>query len=79
VNGISIDRLALQIPGISEEDARELAAAIGQNLAKVDYPPGVRDLPTLRIDLSPEGAGSDRALMAEQIASQIVMQIKQLP
>jgi hypothetical protein len=79
VSGISIDRLALEIPGISEKEARELAAAIGQNLAKADYPPGVRDLPTLRIDLSPQGAGFDRALMAEQIASEILMQIKQLP
>ena len=78
MSGISIDRLALQIPGISEADARELAAAIGQNLAKVDYPPGVRDLPTLRIDLL-EGAGSDRALMAEHIVSEILMQIRQIP
>jgi hypothetical protein len=79
MSGISIDRLALQIPGISEEEARELAAAIGQNLAQVDYPPGVRNLPMLRIDLSPEWAGSDRALMAEQITSEILMQINQLP
>ena len=73
-----IDRLTLQVPGLSETKARRLALAIAEGLAAAGLPGGASDVSTLRVELTASAdTGTDR--LASQIVSAILQQLQQLP
>ena len=75
-----IDRLTLQVPGLSETKARRLALAIADGLAAAGLPDdgAAGDVRTLRVELAVSAdTGPDR--LAGQIVSAILQQLQQLP
>jgi hypothetical protein len=75
---ISIDRLALQVPFMSEAQGHRLAMGIANGLAVAGLSSVAGEVPTLRIDLT-ANAGADPDRLAEQVVAQIVRQLRQLP
>lgn len=75
--GITIDRLTLELPGVSESQARRLALGISEGLAAGGLT-GSGDVPTIRVDLT-AGAGGDTDRLARRIVEDILRQLRRLP
>ena len=74
----AIDRLILEVPGLSESDGRRLALLVGHGLGAVGAAGAGRDIPTLRLDLvAKPNAGPDE--LARQILEELVRQVRRLP
>ena len=76
--GISIDRMTLESTGISEPQARRLAMGITEGLGARGESIVLRDVPAVCINLTASaGVGVDQ--LAEQVVSEILRQLRQLP
>jgi hypothetical protein len=75
---ISIDRLTLHVPGLSESDCRRLALEVAEGLGAARASGGGRDIPSLRLDLL---AGPETGLdeLARQIVLQLLHEVRRLP
>lgn len=73
---IEIDALHIKIPGLSEREGRQLAAAVSQGLA-LQMPDGMssRHLDRLDLQLTTSGANS-QAQLAQQIVHAIIQQLQ---
>jgi hypothetical protein len=75
---IRIDRLALQVPGLTAADGRRLALQVAHGLAAAGAAGGGRAVPALRLDMTAApGAGVDE--LAEQIVAEVLRQLRRLP
>jgi hypothetical protein len=75
---IRIDRLALQVPGLTAADGWRLALRVAEGLATARAAGGGSDVPVLRLDLTAAaGAGVDE--LAEQIVAEMLRQLRRLP
>lgn len=78
MSDVRIDRLTLDVPGLSESDGRRLALRVAAGLSSAGVAGGGRDIPALRLDLIPgPGAGVDE--LAQQIVAAFVRQVRRLP
>ena len=75
---LSIDRLILNVPGLSESDGRRLAEQVADGLGSLRFVGGGRDIPTLNLDLQP-GRGESLDELARQIVNEFARQVRQLP
>jgi hypothetical protein len=77
-NKLSIDRLSLQVPGLTEPEGRRLAVLVAQGLGSLGPLGGGREVPTLRLDLeAPPSAGVDE--LARRIVAELARQVARLP
>jgi hypothetical protein len=75
---ISIDRLTLHIPGLSESDGRRLALRVAEGLGAARGAGGGRDIPALRLDLlAGPNAGVDE--LARQVVREVWRQVQRHP
>ncbi len=72
--GVSIDRLTLSVPWMSEAQGRRLAMGIVDGLAATGLSWAGGQFPTLRIDLTANADGNPDRL-AERVIAEIVRQI----
>jgi hypothetical protein len=76
--GISIDRMTMELTGVSESQARRLAMGITEGLAAADVSNVSNDVRTMRVSLTASaGTGADK--LAEQVISEILQELKRLP
>ena len=73
MDDIYIERLVLDIPGLSTEDAKELSKHVGDGLAKKAN--GAGTFETLTIDLNEQAASRNLPRLADQIVDSILKQI----
>jgi hypothetical protein len=74
VSAIWIDRLTLQVPGLSAADGRRLALLVARGLGTAEAAGCGRDLPAVRLDLvAPPSAGVDE--LARRIVAAVLDQI----
>lgn len=73
---IQIDEMTLRIPGIGEEEGRQLGADVAQRLAG-QLPDNLapQQLGELRVQL-PLSPGLSRGQMAEAVANRILLELK---
>jgi hypothetical protein len=72
---ISIDRLTLELSGVSEFQARRLAIGITEGLPVAGLSNMARDVPAMRIDLT-ASTGMDSDKLAQQVISEILGQLR---
>ena len=77
MDSLSIDRLTLQVPWLSESGGRRLALRVAEGLGDVALG-GARDIPALRLELTAD-PGSDVDQLTRQIVSEILRQIRRQP
>jgi hypothetical protein len=78
MNEVRIDRLTLQVPGLTPAQGRRLALQVAAGIATAGAAGGGRDIPALRLDLTAApGAGAD--VLAEQIVAEVLRQVRRLP
>jgi hypothetical protein len=78
MNEVRIDRLTLQVPGMTPAEGRRLALQVAAGIATARSAGGGRDIPALRLDLTAApGAGVD--VLAEQIVAEVLRQVRRLP
>ena len=65
---VRIDRLVLDMPGRSAEEARRIALLVAEGLAAADGLPQVGDLPTLRVAIEAD-RNTDSATLARHIVA----------
>ncbi len=75
---VRIDRLILQVPGLTPAEGKRLALQVAAGIATARAAGGGRDIPALRLDLTAAPGGSVDAL-AEQLVAEIRRQIQRLP
>ncbi len=71
---VSIDRLTLSVPFMSEAQGRKLAAGIADGLAATGLSWAGGQYPTLRVDVT-ANAGANPDYLAEQVIAEIIRQI----
>lgn len=74
---LNVERLTLQVSGVSERDARRLALLVSECLAHSSLPPvasGEIGAMQLRVAPPPDGNLSE---LAEQIAAELIQQLAQ--
>jgi hypothetical protein len=75
---VRIDRLSLQVPGLSPAEGQRLALRVANGIATAGAGGGGRDIPDVRLDLTAApGAGVDA--LAEQIVAEVLRQVRWLP
>ncbi len=75
---VRIDRLTLQVPGLTPAEGRRLALQVAWGVATVGAAGGGRDVPALRLDLTAApGIGVDA--LAEQVVAEVLRQVRRLP
>ncbi len=73
--GISIDRMTMELTGVSESQARRLAMGITAGLAAAGLSNMASDVPAMRINLT-ASTGIDSDKLAEQVISEILRQLR---
>jgi len=73
--GISIDRLTLQVPGLSPAAARSLALAVANQLAAAGRVAMAEAMPVMRVDLVAD-ADTDPGRLATQLVSEVMRQLQ---
>ncbi|MGO9935489.1 MAG: hypothetical protein ACLPV8_27270 [Steroidobacteraceae bacterium] len=76
--GISIERLALQLPAMTEAQGRRLALGIADGLAAAGLDWAGGEYPTMRIDLT-AGSVVDADRLAKQVVAEIARQLHRVP
>jgi hypothetical protein len=77
MNEISVDRLILQAPGLSETEGRRLGGLIAEGLEALGAVAGPRDIPALRLDLTaPRAGGVDE--LARHVVAEIVRRVSRI-
>ena len=73
---VEINELQIRVPGMNQEEGAVLGREVAERVA-AGIPGNIRDqhIPELRIQLR-EALSTDKAVMAERIAEQIIRQIK---
>ena len=72
---VQIDRLILQVPGLSVADGRRLAQQVADGLGRLT---GGLNVAALRLDLrGAAGAGVDE--LAQQIVAALLREVRRLP
>jgi hypothetical protein len=74
MNNLAIDRLILDVPGLSESDGRRLARQVADGLGSARLGGGL-DIPTMHLDLRP-GRGDGVDELARQIVAEFARQIR---
>jgi hypothetical protein len=77
VDGLTIDRLTLNVEGMSPADARRLALEVARGL-EAAVPGAHGDVPVLRLDLT-AAADAGVSELARQIVAELVRQVRRLP
>lgn len=72
---IQIDELQIIMPGNDKETGTELGRQVAERLAAMPENYGIRRIPEIRLQLQ-RTTSNDNSQMADQIAEQIVRQIK---
>jgi hypothetical protein len=75
MNNLAIDRLILDVPGLSESDGRRLARQVADGLGSARLDGGGLDIPTMNLDLRP-GRGDGVDELARQIVAEFARQIR---
>jgi hypothetical protein len=65
---VRIDRLVLDLPGRSAEEARRIALLVAEGLATAGALPQIGDIPTLRVAITAE-RNTDNATLARHIVA----------
>jgi hypothetical protein len=73
-----IDRLSLQIPGVSEAKGRELGLLLADKLAAAGGLPAIGDMPRLRIDVIADPLSSPDQLI-DRIVAEVMAQLRRVP
>jgi hypothetical protein len=78
VAALFIDRLTLQVPGLSATDGRRLALQVARGLGAARVSGGARALPAVRLDITAAtGAGVDE--LARQVVAAVLERVAGLP
>jgi hypothetical protein len=78
MDDIMIDRLVLDIPGLTVDQARKVSEQVGAKLADAaprDAPPQESDFGTLTVDLNDEAISRNLPRLADMIVDSILRQI----
>jgi hypothetical protein len=76
MSNLSIDRLILDVPGLSESDGRRLARLVADGLGSARLSGGRLDIPTINLELRPgRGEGVDE--LAGRIVAEFARQVRQ--
>jgi hypothetical protein len=73
MDDIYIERLVLEIPGLSTEHAKELSKRVGEGLAK--KAPSEGSFGTLTVDLNDQAASKNLPRLADEIVDSLLRQI----
>jgi len=73
MDDISIDRLILDMPGLTAGEAKELAQKVGDGLAAATAPSG--SFETLTVDLNDQAGSRNVPRLANAIVSSLLRQI----
>jgi hypothetical protein len=73
MDDIYIERLVLNIPGLSTENAKELAKRVGDGLAQKK--PREGDFGNLTVDLNEQATSRNLPRLADEIVSSLLRQI----
>jgi hypothetical protein len=73
MDDIYIERLVLNIPGLSTENAKELAKQVGNGLAQKKPPEG--SFGTLTVDLNEQAMSRNLPRLADEIVNSLLRQI----
>jgi hypothetical protein len=77
MNEVSIDRLVLQAPGLSEAEGRKLGVLVARGLGALGAIGGGREIPELRLDLQAAPTeGVDK--LARHIVAEVARQIARI-
>jgi hypothetical protein len=74
MDDIYIERLVLNIPGLSNENAKELAKQVGDGLAQKKSP-SEGNFGTLTVDLNEQATSRNLPRLAEEIVNSLMRQI----
>jgi hypothetical protein len=74
MDDIYIERLVLDIPGLSTENAKELSKRVGDGLAKKS-PPREGTYGTLTVDLNEQATSRNLPRLADEIVDSLLRQI----
>ena len=74
MDDISIDRLILDVPGLTPDKAKDVAQKVAESLAALATAPGSFD--TLRVDLTQQDDGKDVPRLANAIVSSLLRQME---
>jgi hypothetical protein len=78
MSNLWIDRLTLEVPGLSASDGRRLALQVAAGLKAVGAAGGACDIAALRLDLTAApNAGVDE--LARQVVAEVLRQVQRLP
>jgi hypothetical protein len=73
MDDILIERLVLEIPGLTPKQAEEVSERVGKGLAKAKVPKG--DFGNLTIDLNEQATSKNLPHLADEIVSSLLRQI----
>jgi hypothetical protein len=73
MDDIYIERLVLDIPGLSTEHAKELSKRVGEGLAK--KAPNEGNFGTLTVDLNDQATSKNLPRLADEIVNSLLRQI----
>jgi hypothetical protein len=73
MDDIYIERLVLNIPGLSTENAKELAKQVGDGLAQKHPPEG--NFGSITVDLNEQATSRNLPRLADQIVNSLLRQI----
>ncbi len=74
MSNLSIDRLILNVPGLSEADGHRLARKVADGLGSARLAGGGLDIPSMNLDLRP-GRGDHVDELARQIVDEFARQV----
>lgn len=66
---LAINHMTLDVPGLSEHQARDLAERVAAGLAAATGLPDGADAPSIRLDLPSEAHAGDMAALARRIVA----------
>jgi hypothetical protein len=77
VDDVRIDRLTLQLSGLTEPQGRHLALLVTEGLAAARVPEGVSSATkVIKADLSTQEEGEDLAPLSERVVAEILRQLE---
>ncbi|NJM59162.1 MAG: hypothetical protein HC849_01430 [Oscillatoriales cyanobacterium RU_3_3] len=77
MTNLTIDRLTLKLPGLSQQEGQHLARLITTRLASIEMTSGsIRDAPSLQINIQSQ-PNTNMDWLANQIVSEILRQLTQ--
>jgi hypothetical protein len=72
---LTIDHLTLDVPNLTDQQGRDLAAHVAAGLAAATGLPDVADLPLIQLDLVADTQTIDQAALARQIVAAVLSAI----